>query len=148
MRWHYTLILISTLFYSPTSFGGSISFRAGPQQVGNGGSYPMWIPPTGPDQYGLTWVTDSGFESTLSIYPGILFGKRFQDGGLFASVGGGIIIARTGGLGVYSTIGYETGSGSKGAHFTTDYTQAIGYAANIKKYQAPSSMRFGILWRY
>lgn len=148
MRWQNICILGFLLCCSASAYAGSVSFRAGPQQVGNGGSYPIWIPPTGADQYGLTWVTDSGFESTLSLYPGILFGKRFQDRGLFASVGGGIIIGRVATLGIYSTLGYETGSGSKGFHFTTDYTQAIGYVANTKKYQAPSSMRLGVLWRY
>ncbi|MCX6117017.1 MAG: hypothetical protein NT027_05725 [Proteobacteria bacterium] len=128
-------------------FAGSLSLRTGPQQLGNGGSYPLFIPPAS-HQMALTWVTDSGFESTLSLYPGLLFGKRFQSQGLFLSLGGGLIISYAAGPGIYSTFGYETGSGSGGWHFTADYTQALGIDSSTKKYIAPSSMRLGVLWRY
>lgn len=133
---------------SKNSFAGSLSLRTGPQQIGSGGSYPIWIPPVRLDQYGLTWVTDSTFEMTLSLYPGLLLGKRFQSEGLFVSLGGGLIVGTGAGPGIYSTFGYETGSGSDGFHFTADYTQALGLNTRSKRYQSPSSMRFGVLWRY
>lgn len=142
------LFIVSLICFAKKSFAGSLSVRVGPQQIGNGGSYPLWIPPVGIDQYAFTWVTNSNFETTLSLYPGLLLGRRFQAKGFFVSMGGGLIIASGGGPGIYSTFGYETGEGSAGFHFTTDYTQALGYEPKTKKYQAPSSMRFGFLWRY
>jgi hypothetical protein len=66
--------IISFLLLNQNVLAGSVSLRTGPQQLGNGGSYPLFIPPAS-HQMALTWVTDSGFESTLSLYPGLLFGK-------------------------------------------------------------------------
>lgn len=64
------------------------------------------------------------------------------------SAGGGLIFDPKGAIaaGPYSTFGYISGEGSKGTHFTTSYTQALGIAAG--RYTAPSSMRFGAIWEY
>lgn len=142
------LLILAMLNIGFTARSSTFSLRAGPQQIGNGGSYPMWLPPFGVDQYGVTYVTQSNFETTISIYPGLLFGQRFQTDGVFVSLGGGLIIGSSNGPGIYSTFGYETGGGSVGCHFTMDYTQAVGYASKEASYFTSSSMRFGALWRF
>ena len=149
MKLGFRLLMTVAMFnLNFAAYSSSFSLRAGPQQIGNGGSYPMWLPPVGIDQYGMTYVTQSNFESTISIYPGLLFGRRFQSQGVYVSLGGGLIIGSSTGPGIYSTFGYETGGGSNGWHFTMDYTQAVGYESKAASYFTSSSMRFGALWRF
>lgn len=139
------LASIATL--AGTARAGSMTVSIGPEQVGNGGAYPMAMPPTDPFQWAFTAVTDGGFETTLSLCPGIILGHRFKADGIYVAVGGGIIIDANGvGAGPYSSFGYESGGGSAGVHFTASYTQAIGFSGG--RYRAPSAMRFGAVWEY
>lgn len=147
MKYLKTILITVVLAWAEFSIAGSFTFSTGPEQVGAGGSHPMAIPPTNPYQWGLTWVTDGGFESTLGLCPGLLFGKRFDSDGLYVSVGAGAIVGNgETGFGPYSTLGYQSGGGKAGWHFTSSYTQAIGIAKG--KYIAPSSMRFGAVLEY
>ncbi len=140
------LCLGAWLWTQPAA-AGSFELVLGPEQIGSGGSAPIFIPPVDPFQWAATWVTDGGFETMLSLCPGLVVGQRFKSGGLFVSLGGGLIIDANGsGGGVYSTLGYESGGGSKGWHFIAEYTQGLGYKHG--GYLAPSATRFGVIWEY
>lgn len=139
--------LVGLAMLAGTARAGSMTVSIGPEQVGNGGAFPMAMPPNDPYQWGFTVVTDGGFETTLSLCPGIVFGYRFKVDGLYVAAGGGIIIDANGvGAGPYSSFGYTSGGGTAGVHFTASYTQALGYSA--RRYYAPSVMRFGAIWEY
>lgn len=140
-------ILMGGLAWTQAAEASSFTASIGPEQLGTGGSYPQAMPPTDIYQWGFTWVTEGGMEGTLGLCPGLLLGYRFKAEGLYASVGGGMIIDGNGtGLGPYTSFSYVSGGGTAGWHFTTSYTQALGYTN--RRYLAPSSMRFGVIWEY
>ncbi|MBM4253047.1 MAG: hypothetical protein FJ146_13825 [Deltaproteobacteria bacterium] len=124
---------------------GSIGLLFGPGNAGNGGSNPVGIPPGGTD-IAIKYVTSGNSELTVSLVPGILFGKRFSDGNFYTSLGAGVLVSASGlGLGAYSSFGYLSGTGS-GIHFNAEYTQSIG--ANGKGWTAPGAGRIGAVWSF
>jgi hypothetical protein len=124
---------------------GSLGLLLGPGNAGNGGSNPVGIPP-GATDITIKYVTSGNSELTLSLVPGILFGKRFTDGGFYTGLGAGILVSASGvGLGAYSSFGYLSGSGS-GIHFNAEYIQSIG--ANGKGWTAPGAGRIGAVWTF
>ncbi len=142
-----SMILFSVILMSSEAFSGAISMSIGPEQIGSGGAAPLAVPPSDPFQWAFSWATDAGWETTVSLNPGLVFGYRMRAGGLFLSLGGGLIVDGNGsGIGPYSTFGYESGGGTPGWHFLANYTQALGYSSG--HYIAPSAMRFGAIWEY
>ncbi len=138
------MIAAVTGFSAPVQ-ASSVALLLGPGIAGNGGSNPIGLPP-GLTDIAVKYVTSGGSELTLSVVPGVLFGKRYVDGGFYTSLGAGILVSASGvGLGAYSSFGYVSGSGS-GIHFNAEYTQTIG--ANGKGWTAPGAGRIGAVWSF
>lgn len=118
--------LISLLF-ATESFAGTLTLRLGPGSVGNGGANPLGIPPGAAD-IELNWLSASNWETSLSVIPGLLLGKRQDFGNFYCSLGGGIVIDANGsGLGPYSAFGWESDTAVK---ISFEYKQAIGLTGN------------------
>lgn len=102
--------LLFTFLCVSAPLRADLYIRVGPPSIGSGGPNPLDIPPVSIIQYELMYLTESQTEWSLALYPGIFYGHRFpwDDTGLYASLGGGIVLARQGiGPGIYSAFGYE-----------------------------------------
>ncbi len=122
-----TLILFlatATLLLRPqTAFAGLWMLRLGPPSVGTGGSNPLGIPPGAADME-LSHVSASNWETSLSVVPGMLLGKRQDFGNFYVTMGGGLIINANGvGLGPYSAFGWESDGSFR---YGIEYKQALG----------------------
>ena len=121
------LMLCLILGESPL-YGFSLGLRTGPAGRGDGGTNPIGMPPSGA-QYDLFYLTESGFEGSFSVVPGILLGRRWLFNNYYVGMGGGLVIGASGaGAGLYSSFGYLSGKG-KGWHFTAEYKQTVGYSS-------------------
>ena len=129
------------------ALSGSISVMAGAIGGQNGGPGPLGIPPA-PYQFQFDYITDAGTESRLAL-TGILFGHRFETQGLYASIGGGLVIDGNGvGFGPYMAYGYISGNGSPGTyHFNAEFMQAISSSVHHVKYASPYSVSIGCIWK-
>ena len=114
---------------SSALYGFSLGLRVGPAGRGDGGTNPIGLPPSA-DQYDFFLVTESGFETSLSALPGLLFGHRWALDNYYIGLGGGLVLDINGtGLGLYSSFGYLSGKGH-GWHFIAEYKQAVGWASS------------------
>jgi hypothetical protein len=117
--------------------------KAGPPSTGNGGANPVGIPPSLIDME-FSYLTDSKWETSLSVCPGVTLGKRQQSGGFYLGYGAGLIInSNGGGLGPYTSFGWESSSKYK---FGAEYKQAIGAtsAGMIFPYAVRLTFGFGL----
>ncbi|MCX6106684.1 MAG: hypothetical protein NTY08_12720 [Proteobacteria bacterium] len=139
------LILLLSL-WCPTAFAGQHALVVGPPIAGTGGSNPIGLPPALYDlEY--SYVTDAGFETKVSVIPGLLFGYRQKTGGLYVSGGGGLISDNNGtAIGAYTAFGYITGDGASGWHWVFGYTQTIGKGSAANQIISPSALRIGIVF--
>jgi hypothetical protein len=147
MIYRYTMAFIATIAFICglllTTTGrleaGLLTIRFGPPSPGNGGANPLGIPPSALDME-LDWMTSTNWETSLAAVPGILFGKRFDMGSFYTSIGGGLIISANGpGIGPYSAFGWE----SEGTYrFSFEYKQALGLTT--KGLVSPYALRFGV----
>jgi hypothetical protein len=103
--------------------------------------------PPGVADVAVKYASSNGFEANISVVPGLLFGYRFLDNGVYLSTGGGYVIGANGnGLGAYTAFGYISGSGA-GLHFNAEYTQALGVVSKVG-WIAPGAARIGCLWEF
>jgi len=139
------LAVVLSLAHSSPAVASAVSLLLGPASAGNGGSNPVGIPPSFGD-IAIKYVSSGYYETTVSLVPGLLFGKRFQDRQLYVSTGGGLLMSISGaGVGVYTSFGLVSGSGS-GVHFNAEYTQSLGI--NGKGWTAPGAGRIGAIWEF
>jgi hypothetical protein len=126
-----------------TANAGTMYVKIGPPSTGNGGANPLGIPPSVIDME-FSYLTDSKWETSLGICPGLTLGKRQQSGGFYLGYGGGLIINSNGsGLGPYTSFGWESSSKYK---FGAEYKQAIGAtsAGMIFPYAVRLTFGFGL----
>ncbi len=89
-------------------FGGRWTLQIGPPGVGTGGTNPVSIPPVQIQEYDVVYLTKTGRELSLSIFPGILYGQRTTFGATYLSMGGGLGIQVQGvGPGFYTAFGFD-----------------------------------------
>ena len=88
----------------------------------------------------LAWITDSNWETSLSIVPGLLVGKRHTMGHYYVGLGGGVIMNANGsGLGPYSSFGWQ----SDGPFILSfEFKQALGFTSSGMI--SPYALRTGI----
>ena len=123
----------------------SVAMLLGPASAGNGGSNPIGIPPSLGD-IAIKYISSGNYETTVSVVPGLLFGKRFQERNFYVSTGGGLLISASGaGIGLYTSFGFVSGTGA-GVHFNAEYTQSLGI--NGKGWTAPGAGRLGAIWEF
>lgn len=136
-----TLATLAVTFIVATEArSGTLTLRFGPPSVGQGGSNPLGIPP-GPADTELAWITESEWETSLSISPGFTIGKRHRWKGLYVGLGGGVIISSNGsGLGPYSSFGWES-SGSL-FRYGIEYKQGLGLTS--RGLVSPYAIRAGL----
>jgi hypothetical protein len=141
------VVAMATLFPSKALAGETSSLKFGPGSSGNGGTNPIGIPPIHPLQIEYTSVSKTGFEWSLGLAPGILFGHRISKGSYYFSMGGGIIFSTSAvTIGAYNAFGYVTGDGKPGEwHFNYEFKQAIGPDPH-GGLTAPSALRVGVIW--
>ena len=132
-------VCISLLISASNCFAGVLTARFGPAAVGNGGSNPLGIPP-GPSDMELAWISDSNWETSLSIVPGLLIGKRHHMGHYYVSLGGGIIVSANGaGVGPYSAFGWESDGTWR---YSFEFKQSLGFTSHGMI--SPYALRAGI----
>jgi hypothetical protein len=135
-----TLIVVATLATATQVSAGTLTLRLGPPSVGQGGANPLGIPPGSTDME-FAWITESQWETSFSVSPGFLIGKRHKWEGLYVGIGGGLIISSNGvGLGPYSSFGWES-SGSF-LRYGIEYKQALGFASS--GLVSPYALRAGL----
>lgn len=123
-----SLVMLSSFLIDSQTFAGTLTLRLGPPSVGQGGANPLGLPP-GPTDMEFAWISESQWETSFSVSPGLLIGKRHKWGGLYVGIGGGIVISSNGvGLGPYSSFGWES-SGSF-LRYGIEYKQALGFASS------------------
>lgn len=130
------------LLFSMPSMAGTLSLRFGPPGGGSGGTNPLGIPPSITDTE-VSYVTQSKWETSLSVIPGVFLGKRLDFKGPYMSLGGGIAISANGvGPGPYAAFGWDLGSGS--LRFNAEYKQSMGFTSS--GIVNPYAVRIGIAW--
>lgn len=126
------------LLTAQTATAGLWTLRVGPPAVGGGGSNPVGLPPSAPDLE-LNYMTENNWETSLSVVPGVLYGKRFDIGNFYVGLGGGLIISGNGsGFGPYSSFGWESGGRFR---FSVEYKQALGITSS--GLVSPYALRLG-----
>jgi len=115
--------LVTFFFTGPTAYAGLWTIRFGPSSPGTGGANPLGIPPGATDME-LSYLSASNWETSVSIVPGLLLGKRQDYGNWYVTFGGGLIINANGaGPGPYTAFGWE----SEGTfRYGIEYKQALG----------------------
>jgi hypothetical protein len=137
-RWALILGLVPGVLEART-----IHLLIGPPSLGQGGSNPVSIPPANPVDWQFTYVTDQNREWVVSLVPGLLWGQRFYNGGLYAALGGGLLVTSSGmGLGVDHAYGYESEPFLKRLRYQVEYRQIIGIGSYGWKF--PYTFRMGI----
>jgi hypothetical protein len=140
-----TMVLALSLinFFSTEALGGALTVHVGPPAIGSGGPNPISIPPLRFQEYEVTYVTASKFESNISVTPGLLFGTRYGEGrGVYYGLGGGLVINGNGvGPGVYSSVGLNLGETYK---FNIEYKQALGVVIGGGRLISPYAVRLGM----
>lgn len=119
-----------------------VTVHVGPPSIGNGGSNPISVPPVDLQEYEVTLVTKSGFESNIAITPGLLFGIRDTfNSDFYVSFGGGLVIDANGtGPGAYSAFGIDRGQKLR---FNFEYKQALGFDFGSSTMLCPYAVRIG-----
>ena len=145
-KWIGFMLAVATAWATAVpARAASLTLLLGPGNAGNGGSNPLGIPP-GATDIAIKYLSANNTETTVSIVPGILYGKRFDEGNFYVSIGGGALISASGlGLGAYSSFGYVANTDA-GISFTAEYTQTLG--ANGKGWTAPGAGRLGAIWKF
>lgn len=142
LNFTYRITLMAAIlgaFNASAAYAGVLVTKFGPAAVGNGGSNPLGIPP-GPADLELAWISASNWETSLSIVPGLLVGKRHTMGNYYVGLGGGIVFNANGaGLGPYSSFGWQ----SDGPFILSfEFKQALGFtSAGII---SPYALRMGV----
>ena len=139
-------MLLNTLFVlkSEPARAFLLEVKAGPPGAGTGGTNPLSIPP-GVTDLEFTYISNSTFQYTLSLVPGLIAGKRFYHGHYFGTLGGGLLFTANGaGFGPYVGMGYRT-KRNKDFHFVAEFKQAIGF---LEHYIAPYAMRIGVAYGF
>jgi hypothetical protein len=117
------LSAITFLLKPETAYAGLWMIRLGPPSVGTGGSNPLGIPP-GASDIELSHISSSNWETSISVVPGLLLGKRQDFGNWYVTMGGGLVINANGvGLGPYSAFGWESDGSFR---YGIEYKQALG----------------------
>jgi hypothetical protein len=117
------LSAITFLLKAETAYAGLWMIRLGPPSVGTGGSNPLGIPPGAAD-IELSHISSSNWETSISVVPGLLLGKRQDFGNWYVTMGGGLVINANGvGLGPYSAFGWESDGSFR---YGIEYKQALG----------------------
>ena len=145
MKWPSKLILLMfVLCSSKLALCSNISAKLGPGTVGFGGSNPVAIPPTNPADWEITYLSDSLWEISLGVIPGITLGKRIQYSNIYASAGLGLLASLDGvGGGLYTSVGLDTSvESNRFFGFVAEYKQSLGFNSygQIMSY----ALRFGI----
>lgn len=141
------LLISLILFCPPAALAGEHSAKVGTVAAGRGGTNPVSFPPVSPAEWEYTYISDSGIETNISVFPGILVGKRYEKAGFYLSGGGGLTFnGISAGPGVYTAFGYITGDGKPGWHFNYEYKQTLGYSFETQRALSPSALRIGIIW--
>ncbi len=137
------LLPLTFALWGPALLAGSISALIGPPSLGQGGSNPVSIPPANIIDWQASYRGDQGSEWTLSVIPGLYYGRRWTKERFSLGVGAGVLISTQGvGLGVYQSVSYQTEPFWKRYHFEAEYRQVIGYVS--KGVEFPYSFRIGI----
>jgi hypothetical protein len=121
-----TVFALSILLQSTEATAGLWMIRFGPPSLGTGGSNPLGLPPSAVDTE-LSHTSSSNWETSFSISPGLLLGKRQDFGNWYVSMGGGLIINANGvGLGPYTAFGWESDGSFR---YGLEYKQALGLSS-------------------
>ena len=122
-----SVAILAALLLCPSqqAMAGLWMIRFGPPSLGTGGANPLGLPPSAVD-IELSHTSASNWETSFSIVPGLLLGKRQDFGNYYVSMGGGLVINANGvGLGPYTAFGWE----SEGSfRYGIEYKQALGIA--------------------
>lgn len=123
------------------ALAGDLSFLIGPPSVGAGGANPVSVPPTAVNEWEFVWLTDSKYETTISVFPGLFFGARSETGNVYVSFGGGAVIDQNGtGPGCDAAFGFHAG---KTFRFTMELRQAVGFDFSSNTVLNPYAVRIG-----
>jgi hypothetical protein len=130
--------LLPAIIATPVQ-AGMLTARFGPPSPGTGGANPLGIPPSVPDME-ISYLSSSNWETSISIVPGILYGKRQDFNNFYVTLGGGLFIDANGvGIGPYSAFGWE----SEGTfRYGIEYKQALGITGS--GLISPYAIRFGL----
>jgi hypothetical protein len=92
----------------------------------------------------ISYLSSSNWETSISIVPGILYGKRQDFNNFYLTLGGGLIIDANGvGIGPYSAFGWE----SEGTfRYGIEYKQALGITGS--GLISPYAIRFGLGYEF
>ena len=136
-----TVLIILIGAMESTSFAGSVTLRVGPPGAGDGGTNPAGLPP-GPSDIELGILTDNLWETSISLVPGIFFGKRVTAGPAYVGFGGGLAISANGvGPGPYTSFGLDFGA-SHMIRINVEYKQALALTSN--GIVSPYAVRVGL----
>jgi hypothetical protein len=128
------------------ALAGDLSFLIGPPSVGAGGANPVSVPPTAVNEWEFVWVSDSKYETTISVFPGLFFGGRSETGNVYVSFGGGAVIDQNGaGPGCDAAFGFHAG---KTFRFTMELRQAVGFDFSSNTVLSPYAVRIGASLRF
>jgi len=135
-----TLLTAWSLLIATSAAASNFTMRFGPPNLGTGGSNPIGIPPSILDVE-LTYVSQAGFETNLSVSPGLLFGYRnITKSGLYTSLGGGLVLSANGtGLGGYAAFGVDMFCGFM--CFNAEFKQAVAVGPGYLL--SPYALRIG-----
>lgn len=142
-----TCLAAAALSAAPAAHALTTTLHVGPPSLGTGGSNPLSVPPVNPYEYELVILTQSGFETSVGIVPGILLGQRTKfSSGAYVSFGGGLVIDANGqGPGVYSAFGFDYGS-TWALNF--EFKQAVGFSFDKDSVLCPYALRIGVSYNW
>ncbi|MEI6833088.1 MAG: hypothetical protein WCL28_03770 [bacterium] len=122
-RFCLLLSILFAIFHNDQAFAGLWMLRFGPPSLGTGGANPLGLPPSAVD-IELSHTSESNWETSFSIVPGLLLGKRQDFGNCYVSMGGGLVISANGvGIGPYTAFGWESDGSFR---YGIEYKQALG----------------------
>ena len=140
------LITFALLCFAAEANAGALSVLVGPPSMGSGGNNALMFGGD-PSQFEFAYITTGGFESSLSMFPGLLFGQRFSAKNCYVGLGGGFVSSSNGaGIGPYTSFGYQSGSGA-GFHFNADFKQAVGMNGK-NAFFAAEALRIGTVFAF
>jgi hypothetical protein len=118
---------------------GRLTAHFGPPAAGGGGANPVGIPPVDEADWEIEYVTDKDWETNVSIFPGLLFGRRSRlTNGVYVSGGGGLVMSLNGvGPGIYTALGWNY------SWLNVEYEQALGFDFSGDSLVSPYALRIG-----